>query len=716
MNAALGFSLIGLSLAIVCTTLAAIIFRVRSSRLHSVWMLFNVTVALWGWGSFLIGRVSSPPLALFLWKLAYIPVTFIAVFFFHFIYEFCRLRSPKLLSLIYLQGALTFIGLFTNIFIEKVNLIFSNLYYAYLTVYGRIALSIWIIIVVYGHYNLILHYVRSRGKERLQSLYFLVGMVVGFIFGLTNFFPALGLNFYPFGNIGVLVYCLIVTYAILRHHLLDVRVTLTRAGIFLVLYTLILGLPFYFGYRTKSWLISTSFAVVLASIGPLIYRYLQSKAEAVLLSEQRHYQKILVQAAGGMTREHNLDKLCKLIVYIVKRTIKNTFAAIVVNDRIQKTYSLRAVRDSGKSIGDFNFTPKHPFVNYLRKVKEPILYDELPAYVRKSFRVRSRIDLIVPSYTEGKLLGFLLLGGKMNRHPYTPDDINIFKILSHQTALAIENCIFFEEFKEAQERIFTAEKLASIGGMADGVAHQIKNRLNHFSVASGEMRLEIEDFIKKNPELVEKSKDLQETFEYLKKITDSLVTNVKRTDGVVKGILNFARTEEKDKYFSSFPFRDLIEQSLELLSIKHQVSPFPLELDADPNATVYGVKSQLKEVIYNILDNDFEATEEKRKYHLTDKERFEFKPSIKLKLSDMHNFQLIEISDNGIGIKEESQDKIFAPFFTTKSSYKSGSGIGMYVVRRIIEENHGGKIWFESTYMEGTKFFIRLPKKGQGVA
>ena len=709
------FSLSGLAVTLTSAILIAILLFSGKTRLHRVWTLFNCVLCVWGIGIFFVGKSSTISESLFSWRIAHAGGLLIAIVFYHVVCLFCGIQRKKTIILAYIYGAIlellniTGVLFSTTYFIEKFGLYYPKTEH----IIYPLGFIPWLFLAVMGHLELLRYYRGVPGIKRHQTIYFFISSLIGFAGGTATLLPIFGLkpSFLPFGNFTIPIYCIATTYAIFRYRLMDIRIAVTRAGIFLVLYTLILGLPFYFGYRTKSWFISTSFAVVLASIGPIIYRYLQSKAEEVLLSEQRHYQKILVQAAGGMTREHNLDKLCKLIVYIVKRTVKNRFAAIVVNDRIQKTYTLRALRNSGKSIGEFNFTSHHPVINYLAKTKEPILYDELPPRIRKSFHARSRIDLIIPSYAEGKLLGFLLLGEKINRRPYTPDDINIFKILSHQTALAIENCVFFEEFKEAQERIFTAEKLASIGGMADGVAHQIKNRLNHFSVASGEMKLEIEDFIAKNPKLVEGCKDLQETFEYLKKITDSLVTNVKRTDGVVKGILNFARTEEKDKYFSSFPFNDLIEQALELLAIKHQVSPFPLDLDADPKATIYGVKSQLKEVIYNILDNDFEAIEEKRKYNLTDQERFEFKPSIKLKLSDMRNFQLIEITDNGVGIKKESHDKIFAPFFTTKSSYKSGSGIGMYVVRRIVEENHNGKIWFESTYMEGTKFFIRLPKK-----
>ncbi|MCQ9205977.1 MAG: ATP-binding protein, partial [Omnitrophica bacterium] len=109
-------------------------------------------------------------------------------------------------------------------------------------------------------------------------------------------------------------------------------------------------------------------------------------------------------------------------------------------------------------------------------------------------------------------------------------------------------------------------------------------------------------------------------------------------------------------------------------------------------------------------DNAFEATQEK-KDKLSQDGKTGYSPLIELKLTQEAVISFIEVSDNGIGVEKSNVHKIFAPFFTTKSSYKSGTGIGMYVVKRMVEENHKGKVWFSSTYGEGTKFFIELPKK-----
>ena len=115
------------------------------------------------------------------------------------------------------------------------------------------------------------------------------------------------------------------------------------------------------------------------------------------------------------------------------------------------------------------------------------------------------------------------------------------------------------------------------------------------------------------------------------------------------------------------------------------------------------------ETIYNVLDNGYEAALDK-KPHLSPENAKAFIPALKLKLTQTDAYSLIDISDNGIGIREEDKHKMFIPFFTTKSTSRSGTGIGMYVVKRIIEENHHGKAWFESVHGLGTHIFLKIPK------
>jgi signal transduction histidine kinase len=150
---------------------------------------------------------------------------------------------------------------------------------------------------------------------------------------------------------------------------------------------------------------------------------------------------------------------------------------------------------------------------------------------------------------------------------------------------------------------------------------------------------------------------------------------------------------------------------MELLKLKHKLhKDFKLELKFKDSDKIYGMRSQIIECVYNVLDNAYEAAIE-RMDSLSAEEKKNFVPSIKAALKYGEDKAVLSISDNGMGIKEENKIKIFAPFFTTKSSYKSGTGIGLYIVKRMIEENHNGRLTFESKYGHGTKIIFELPLK-----
>ncbi len=715
------FSIAGLLLASTCLVVAIIVLIYGKTKLHRIWLLCNVAICIWGIGSFFVGRATTVSEALISWRFAHLGGVFIAVFFYHMTCLFCEINRRKTIIFAYIQVIFfQILNLTTNLFISQTKPFFG-LYYAKSSgLIYPIAFLIWLVFVCLGHFELIRYYKNSKGIKRTQAKYLFVGFITGFLGGGSTLLPIFGINIYPFGNFTIPIYTIIATYAILKYRLMDIRLFISRAVAFLISYSFLLGVPFFFAYRMYPvlypicgkhwWLAPVGLMTFFATLAPLAYDQIRRGVEERFMADQKRYQKLLLQAASGMAREHSLNHLSKLVVYIVKRIVKIDFAAIVLENKEQKKYLLKAVRDSGAIYDSIEFSYDDLFVAYLKDRKEPLLYEELPLFIRSHLKFPKQISLIVPSIVENNLLGFVVLGEKNNREHYTEDDINVFKILTHQTTMAIENCLFFEEFRNAQEKIFNAEKLASIGGMADGLAHQIKNRLNHFSIASGELKCELQDFEKKHPELMAQTPDLKKTFEYAEQISDSLITNVKRTDGIVKGILNYARVEEKETFFSYFSLKEIIDVSLELLKIKHETTEFPLKCDLGDSDLLYGVKAQIMEAIYNLIDNSYEAAIDK-KNHFEGEEKFAFQPKVKLKLIQNATYSRIEISDNGSGIKEENKHKIFAPFFTTKSSYKSGTGIGMYVVGRIIKENHKGKIWFETAEMQGTRFIIELPKK-----
>jgi len=707
------WALSGLINGITSTALGILVSsKNRKNPLHLTFGLTCLSLAIWSYSYFFWQVSDDAKSALFWCRFLMAGAIFIPTFYFHHVCILLNIesRKKKILILAYLFSFVALILDFTPFFVKSVS---QKLWFKYWPNAGLAYipfLIIWFFILWYCIYILRAPIRNTIGAKRNQLLYLFFATIFGWLGGATNFPLWFNINLPPFGNIFISVYIAVVAYAIVKYRLMDIKIAFTRAGISLVVYGLVLGLPFIVLARTRSGLLATSLAVILASLGPLIYRFFQKKAESVLLNQQRHYQRILLRAAMGMVTEHNLEKLSKLIVYILKRTIRLTFAAIFINERNNNFYGLKAMRSSFPiETSKIKFGEEHPFIYYLSKNHEPFFFEEMPVYIKDSFNFPLKVSIIIPAFAGSNLLGFVFLGDKTNIEPYTEEDINVFKILSRQAALAIENCIFFKESQDSQQLMFAAEKLASIGGMADGVAHQIKNRLNQFSLAGGELKNEMEDFRARNSELIKNNPGLEKTFDYLERISHSLVENVKRTDSIIKGILDFSKVEKKENFFSKFSLKEVTDLAYNLLMVKHEIAQLPITVELGGDDNIYGIKSQITEAIYNMIDNAYEATKEMQ-IQTNKQDQKSFVPRVEVNLVHTNDRHLIKISDNGIGIKEEDKNKIFAPFFTTKSSYKSGSGIGVYVVKRIIEENHKGKIWFVSAYLKGTDFFIELPK------
>jgi len=716
------FALSGL-LACISSFIFGIFSWVKGKKsLNKIWGIFNLSVAIWGLGAFKFSTTLNQKEVFFWLRFGHIGVILMPVLFIHFVFEWLGVKNKKALITAYFLGVIFFtlnitdwMGI-TKVFIVSLRYVFNSFYvdsppgpaYPLFVVFFLSA-------VIYTHYYGIKYLRISKGLKSIQLKYFLIATALGYAGGGTAFLMVFNIDIYPFLHFTIVLYPIIMTYAIFKYHLMDIRTAVTRAGIFLVVYAFVLGVPFWLGFKIGLWVWALILMGILASVGPIIYRLLQKKVEDLLLAQQRHYQKILLQAGEGMMREHNMDRLLKLIVHIVKRAVKIKFAAIFSNDRGNKTYILKAARDHKAISSNIVFNKDSSLITYIREKGSPFVSEEMPYELKELLQkeLGNFFDLVVPCVIENKVLGFLILGEKLDKSAYTQDDINVFEILSRQTALAIEYCIFLEEFQKSQERIFTAEKLASIGGMASGVAHQIRNRLAVFGAHAGKQELLIEDFIENHPELITQNPGLKEIFLRLIEEINYIQDSVQKAGKLIKGILDFAGTQQRDVSFSSFPLQEAIGLSLPPLKTKHSIAD-DAYLDIKTEncfIIIYGSKGQIVEVIFNLIDNSYEAILEKLKYRLNEEEKKNFKPFIKIKLTETEISFIIQISDNGIGIKEEDKLRIFSPYFTTKTSTISGTGIGMFVVKRIVEENHKGKIWFESTYMKGTKFFVEIPKK-----
>jgi signal transduction histidine kinase len=447
---------------------------------------------------------------------------------------------------------------------------------------------------------------------------------------------------------------------------------------------------------------------LLATVGPFIYIYIERKAEDRLLREQRRYQDTLKQASMGMTRIRNLRKLLDLITHIVTKTVRISYAAIYLHDYEKDEYVLQVSRDKGRiSLAKIN--GDNPLIRWLELKRDPLIYEEVKRQMEdtgeetyKLLEENMRIltaSVVIPSFLENKFMGFFVLGDKVSGQIYTPEDLSVFQVLATQAALAIENAQFYEEAQEMQGQIAQAEKMATIGTMADGLSHQINNRFYALSLIAGDTidTIKITDTSKCTPEVKEMIDSISHALERIQ-------TNVVQGGEVVRGLLKYSR--KGDEGFEALELNKVIDNTLEMVQYKVKLSDIDIIRDFPSDLPkIKGNMTQLEEVFFNFIDNAYDAIVERR----TTLNEEGYRGKITVSASGKDGALEIIVQDNGMGVKDANNKKLFTPFFTTKTSSRKGTGLGLYVIRKIITDSHRGKIYFESQHGVGTRFILTLP-------
>ncbi|HSC54116.1 MAG TPA: ATP-binding protein [Phnomibacter sp.] len=261
-----------------------------------------------------------------------------------------------------------------------------------------------------------------------------------------------------------------------------------------------------------------------------------------------------------------------------------------------------------------------------------------------------------------------------------------------------------DELKATQSQLIQSEKMASLGELTAGIAHEIQNPLNfvnNFSEVSHELLTEmVEEIEKGNKEEVKSiARDLQQNLEKINH-------HGKRADAIVKGMLQHSRSSTGIK--EPTDINALADEYLRLayhgLRAKDKSFNASMQTDFDPQASNIPVIPQdMGRVILNLITNAFYAVAEKKKQQPAG-----YEPIVKLGTKRQEGTLVIRVQDNGNGIPRRVIDKIFQPFFTTKPAGE-GTGLGLSMSYDIVTKGHGGELQVETQEGEGTTFTIQIP-------
>jgi len=273
-----------------------------------------------------------------------------------------------------------------------------------------------------------------------------------------------------------------------------------------------------------------------------------------------------------------------------------------------------------------------------------------------------------------------------------------------------------DELKATQASLIHAEKMASLGQLTAGIAHEIKNPLNfvnNFAALSVELLNELKQTVR--PALAalrgDKRAEADEVVDMLTGNLEKIAEHGKRADGIVKSMLAHSRGGSGER--QQVDLNVLIEEALNLAyhGARAQDHDFNITLEREFDRTLAPIElvpQDVTRVLLNLVGNAFYAAD-KRRRETADRA---FHPAVKVVTRDLGNAVEIRVRDNGTGIPSELRDKLFQPFFTTKPTGE-GTGLGLSISYDIVTQQHGGTITVDSREGEFTEFTIRLPRSRQ---
>ncbi len=351
------------------------------------------------------------------------------------------------------------------------------------------------------------------------------------------------------------------------------------------------------------------------------------------------------------------------------------------------------------TIDTSNLDPDSPLKRVIAGDKEELIVlkgDErfsLPREFHNFAKYASEI-VVGPIKISGKISAIVFADNAFHYRNITQETLNFLSIILNQAGLALSNAFAYEHIKQnlnqvqqlneklrqVREELLNSERLAATGKIATYLAHELRNPLATMAGFAQQI-LQI---------CKERHSDASDAI--IIRNTRIIINEIRRLELVMNNILRFSIKQPTKK--QQVNLYNLVSELMEVLSINIEDSRVNLSIQIPENITVYADKVQLSEVFYNLVHNSLES----------------ISPGglIIIKAGETDQDVWVDISDNGCGIPQDTLNKLFQPFFTTKAR---GVGLGLHIVKTIVEQNHGGKINIVSEPDRGTTIHFTIPKK-----
>ncbi len=548
---------------------------------------------------------------------------------------------------------------------------------------------------------------RAQGKAREQFRYVMAGILIMAVPGtaLSVVLPNVGLpELAQLSPATALGFVIAVSYAMLRHQLLNIRLVVARSVAYVLLLLTLAG-----GYGAAAFgagavlfpgegtsaaqqVLNITLAIILAFTFQPLRRFFERLTDRVFYRERYDTQDVLDEVGKTIATELELDRVLRSTLETLCQRLKIASGRFVILDG-RKTYATVSV---GTGI-------VQPRSLELAKLNQPILSaDDLTGGIRKRIMERCGVRVSVSLRTRKRIVGYLLLGDKRSGDIYSEQDLRLLRIFRQEAAVAIENAKAYEKIARfnatLRQKVNDATRRLRVAN--DNLRELDKTKDEFISLASHQLRTPL-TAVKGYLSMLEEGdagRVNRAQREYLETARHSSEQMVR----LISDLLNVSRlaggrfvVDRQPTDLAALLREEVAQvrpnaQAKGIRLVSHVPRRLP-KVSADPD--------KIRQVMMNFLDNAIYYTDE---------------GSVTVSLRRRGKMLEFTVTDTGIGVPVAAQKKLFKKFFraeNAKQSRPDGTGLGLYLAKRVVEVQ-GGEIVFESVPGQGSTFGFRLPLKG----
>lgn len=681
------------------------------SKINRSFFVVLLGIALWAFTNFAF-RLSNTYTWIYFWAiLSYASIIPIASGQLYFTHVFPSGKIKKWLKLFILASTviLTTLVAIPGFVLERIEFVGESrplvtgvgiyVYAAYL-----IAFFWWAAI------TLVKKYFAVSGVSKQQIKYILLGTVTSIIFGLIfnlaipllfkNYtFVALGPNFTFFMVIATV-------YAIVAHHLMDIRLVVARTVSYILLSLIIITFYTVALYGVGQLLlpstlngnqlvISVLLTLIVAYTFQPLRRFLEKSTDRIFFQENYDPQELLSRISVILGSTLELKQLSKRVLQQLSRTFHVDFGRLYVVTK--RKVDLCAEVGNGEK--EHNISLKQ-YRDLIAHKSSLIVFDDIPEGGLKKVMRKGDFGCFVQLKSKGEIVGLMALGNKKTGSIYTGKDIKTLEILGPQLAVAIQNALQYTEIQQFSERLKIKIKEATEQlREANSKLKELDKRKDEFiSVAAHELRAPL-TAVKGYLSMINEGdagKVSKEVREYL----EGALEGAEREIRLVNNMLNVSRIEEGRLVYQmgKCNLATIVKTAFEEFKIeaRNKELDFSLNISKNIEDKVFVDQDRIYEVVANFISNAIKYTD---------------KGSIAVTLSqpDEQNVRF-EVKDTGYGMTQDEQNKLFQKFFRAESSAGKvlGTGLGLYITKLLIEK-FDGKLGVVSEKGKGSTFWFELP-------